>query len=152
MSDAEPIQFSPRGRAGNGSATAAVPSRFAPVIHFDRRELEEILRVYGRRVAAGDWRDYALDFGSEKAVFSVFRRSSEMPIYRIVRICVTFNGFRFMRKLIFLSVSIVLSCFTCFFCCLHLLEQEGVQAAATIDSKLAFASPVERWIPDGNER
>jgi hypothetical protein len=53
------------------------------VIHFNRRELAEILRVYGRRVAAGDWRDYALDFGSEKAVFSVFRHTSEVPLYRI---------------------------------------------------------------------
>ena len=60
-----------------------VPSRFTPVIHFNRQELEEILRVYGRRVAAGDWRDYALDFGSEKAVFSVFRHTSEVPLYRI---------------------------------------------------------------------
>ena len=83
MSDAEPIEFSPRRRAGNRSATAAAPSRFAPVIHFNRRELQEILRVYGRRVAAGDWRDYALDFGSEKAVFSVFRHTSEVPLYRI---------------------------------------------------------------------
>jgi hypothetical protein len=83
LSDAEPIEFSPRRRAGNGSAAAAVPSRFAPVIHFNRRELAEILRVYGRRVAAGDWRDYALDFGSEKAVFSVFRHTSEVPLYRI---------------------------------------------------------------------
>jgi hypothetical protein len=53
------------------------------MIHFDRRELQAILRVYGRRVAAGDWRDYALDFGSDKAVFSVFRHTSEVPLYRI---------------------------------------------------------------------
>src|SRR5687768_3453825 len=59
------------------------PSRIDPVIHFDRRELEAILRVYGRRVAAGDWRDYALDFRADKAVFSVFRHTSEVPLYRI---------------------------------------------------------------------
>ncbi len=46
-------------------------------------ELNEILNVYGRRVAAGDWRDYAIDMGREAAVFSVFRRASEVPIYRI---------------------------------------------------------------------
>jgi hypothetical protein len=83
LSDAEPIEFSPRWRAGNASAAAAAAGRIDPVIHFNRRELEEILRVYGRRVAAGEWRDYALDFGCEKAVFSVFRHASEVPLYRI---------------------------------------------------------------------
>ncbi|MBO0763696.1 MAG: DUF2794 domain-containing protein [Hyphomicrobiaceae bacterium] len=64
-------------------AAGTVCGRIDPVIHFSRRELEEILRVYGRRVAAGEWRDYALDFGCEKAVFSVFRRAREVPLYRI---------------------------------------------------------------------
>jgi len=50
---------------------------------FDRRELSTILAVYGRKVAAGEWRDYALDFGRETAVFSVHRRASEWPLYRI---------------------------------------------------------------------
>jgi hypothetical protein len=50
---------------------------------FERRELERILRVYGRMVAQGEWRDYALDILSEAAVFSVFRRASEQPLYRI---------------------------------------------------------------------
>jgi hypothetical protein len=50
---------------------------------FDRQELGEILNVYGRRVAAGDWRDYALDMGRDCATFSVFRRASEVPIYRV---------------------------------------------------------------------
>jgi hypothetical protein len=83
LSDAEPIEFSPRWRAGIGRASAAAPNRIGPLIHFSRRELEEILRVYGRRVAAGEWRDYALDFGCEKAVFSVFRHACEVPLYRI---------------------------------------------------------------------
>jgi hypothetical protein len=83
LSDAEPIEFSPRRRAGIACATAAVAGRFEPAVHFSRRELEQILRVYGRRVAAGEWRDYALDFGCEKAVFSVFRRASEVPLFRI---------------------------------------------------------------------
>src|SRR5215470_1738955 len=39
--------------------------------------------LYGRKVAAGEWRDYAIDFLKDRAVFSVFRRSSEVPIYRI---------------------------------------------------------------------
>jgi hypothetical protein len=52
-------------------------------VTFDRRELNRILDLYGRKVAAGEWRDYAIDFLKDRAVFSVFRRSSEMPIYRI---------------------------------------------------------------------
>ena len=50
---------------------------------FNRLELNQILRVYGRMVAMGEWRDYAIDFMREKAVFSIFRRASEMPLYRI---------------------------------------------------------------------
>jgi len=62
----------------------ALPT-FAPrnQVTFSRRELDRILGLYGRKVAAGEWRDYAIDFLRDKAVFSVFRRSSEMPIYRI---------------------------------------------------------------------
>lgn len=52
-------------------------------VKFDRRELDQILRVYSFMVAGGDWRDYAIDHLSDKAVFSVFRRTSEMPLYRI---------------------------------------------------------------------
>ncbi|GGK35966.1 DUF2794 domain-containing protein [Salinarimonas ramus] len=52
-------------------------------VSFDRDELRAILNVYGRMVAAGEWRDYAIDFRKDKAVFAVFRRSSEMPLYRI---------------------------------------------------------------------
>lgn len=52
---------------------------------FDRRELTEILDLYGRMVAAGEWRDYAIDFSRDRAVFSVFRRASEAPLYRIVK-------------------------------------------------------------------
>src|ERR1700746_3515493 len=50
---------------------------------FSLRELERLLRLYGRKVAAGEWRDYAIDFLKDRAVFSVFRRASEVPIYRI---------------------------------------------------------------------
>jgi hypothetical protein len=52
-------------------------------IFFDRRELTLILGVYGRMVAAGEWRDYALDSLQDRCVFSVFRRASETPLYRI---------------------------------------------------------------------
>ncbi|MBN9546909.1 MAG: DUF2794 domain-containing protein [Alphaproteobacteria bacterium] len=54
-----------------------------PATRFDRSELHRILGIYGRMVAAGEWRDYALDFLEEMAVFSVFRRTSEMPLFRI---------------------------------------------------------------------
>jgi hypothetical protein len=52
-------------------------------ITFHRRELDAILRIYGRMVGEGEWRDYAIDHLREKAVFSVFKRSGEMPLYRI---------------------------------------------------------------------
>ena len=41
------------------------------------------MAVYGRMVAAGEWRDYAIDMGREKAIFSVFRRATEFPLFRI---------------------------------------------------------------------
>jgi hypothetical protein len=52
-------------------------------VTFNRRELDRIFGLYGRMVAAGEWRDYAIDFLRDRAVFSVFRRSSEIPLYRI---------------------------------------------------------------------
>src|SRR6202790_3947558 len=52
-------------------------------VTFSRRELDRILGLYGRKVAAGEWRDYAIDFLRDRAVFSVFRRASEVPIYRL---------------------------------------------------------------------
>lgn len=55
----------------------------AETVAFTRPELTRILSLYGQFVAAGEWRDYAIDCLSDRAVFSVFRRSSEMPIYRI---------------------------------------------------------------------
>ncbi|WP_439572398.1 DUF2794 domain-containing protein [Phreatobacter sp.] len=54
-----------------------------PKVSFDRRELQQILQLYGRMVSAGEWRDYAIDFLRTKAVFAIFRRASEMPLYRI---------------------------------------------------------------------
>jgi hypothetical protein len=52
-------------------------------VTFERRELDRIFNLYGRKVAAGEWRDYAIDFLRDRAVFSVFRRASEVPLYRI---------------------------------------------------------------------
>jgi hypothetical protein len=52
-------------------------------ITFNRDELRMILDLYGRKVAAGEWRDYAIDFTRDKAVFSIYRRTSEVPLYRI---------------------------------------------------------------------
>src|SRR5215469_8373261 len=67
---------------------AAQTARTAPwgtaqQARFDRTELNRILSIYGRMVAAGEWRDYAIDFLEDRAIFSVFRRASEMPLYRI---------------------------------------------------------------------
>jgi hypothetical protein len=88
LSDSEPIVFRPRSAPGPHVAPATggggqAGRREPATIAFDRRELMEILAVYGRKVAAGEWRDYAIDFGREKAVFSVYRRTSEWPLYRI---------------------------------------------------------------------
>ena len=54
-------------------------------IFFDRKELDAILNVYGRMVANGEWRDYAMGDDKDQAVFAIFRRASEMPIYRIIK-------------------------------------------------------------------
>ena len=62
----------------------AGPSRGIPSqVAFDRRELSEILSIYGRMVAAGEWRDYGISCLGDMAVFSVFRRTAENPLYRI---------------------------------------------------------------------
>lgn len=52
-------------------------------VFFERQELDLILRLYGRKVAAGDWRDYAIDTFADAVSFNVFRRASEAPLYRI---------------------------------------------------------------------
>jgi len=54
-----------------------------PIVFFDRKELDKLLRLYGRMVAAGDWRDYAINGEKDAATFSVFRRSGEAPLYRV---------------------------------------------------------------------
>jgi Protein of unknown function (DUF2794) len=82
-----------RGKTGEGGEESAIliplhearRERQNALVSFDRRELDQILRVYGRMVAADEWRDYAIDHLSDRAVFSVFRRASEAPLFQIVK-------------------------------------------------------------------
>lgn len=77
------------GEEGSGSHRGGVtefprrPGSDAAVVSFDRHELRDIFNVYGRRVAEGEWRDYAIAFLPSKAVFSIYRRSSEVPLFRV---------------------------------------------------------------------
>lgn len=57
----------------------------AATVGFDRRELQAILNLYGRMVAQGIWRDYAMDFSPQRAIFSIFRRTGEAAYYRVVK-------------------------------------------------------------------
>jgi hypothetical protein len=66
-----------------GGGTPARSATAPQHVTFSRLELNRILDLYGRKVAAGEWRDYAIDFLKDRAVFSVFRRASEVPLYRI---------------------------------------------------------------------
>jgi hypothetical protein len=87
VDDQEPIVPFPSWGSGPrpGEDAAREFGRRPERIAFDRKELNTILNVYGQRVADGEWRDYALDFGRDKATFSIFRHSSEQPLYRIVK-------------------------------------------------------------------
>ena len=66
--------------------TSKTPSKGPSQVAFDRTELSAILNVYGQMVSKGDWKDYAMDFLKDKAVFSVYRRASEHPLYRIEKV------------------------------------------------------------------
>lgn len=59
------------------------PTPVPEMVRFDRNELSTILNVYGRQVSKGEWRDYAIDMLKDCAVFSIFKRASELPVYRI---------------------------------------------------------------------
>ncbi len=86
MSETEPIVPLRSYRSGGATGAGVTRSAHAAVrapISFDRKELNLILGVYGARVAEGEWRDYAIDFHRDHAVFSIFRRTSEMPLFRI---------------------------------------------------------------------
>jgi len=78
MIDPEPIRLVPRR-----ASSAAAPEVSSTQVTFNRQELNEILNLYGRMVSAGEWRDYAIDFLKDRAVFSVFRRAGELALYRI---------------------------------------------------------------------
>jgi Protein of unknown function (DUF2794) len=77
-------EIDPSQSLGGGTQARSAPApQIAAQVTFSRRELDRILSLYGRKVAAGEWRDYAIDFLKDRAVFSVFRRACEVPIYRI---------------------------------------------------------------------
>ena len=65
------------------AAPTPPPGKIPAIVTFDRKELALILSVYGRKVGQGEWRDYAMDFLRERAVFSVYARVSEQPLYLI---------------------------------------------------------------------
>ncbi len=79
------------GTEGGEDSSIAIPfyearqRRLDLPVAFDRKELDQILRLYGRMVAANEWRDYAIDSLPDRAVFSVFRRASETPLFQIVK-------------------------------------------------------------------
>ena len=79
MSLSEDTDPSEQRAAARPAAANTLPNR----VTFNRLELNRILNLYGRMVADGEWRDYAIDFLKDRAVFSVYRRASEVPIYRI---------------------------------------------------------------------
>jgi hypothetical protein len=86
VSDTEPIVPFRQRRSDAAAGTTNVRCSSVPParrISFDHKELNAILSLYGIMVAAGEWRDYAIDLGHDKAVFSVFRRTAEVPLYRI---------------------------------------------------------------------
>jgi hypothetical protein len=84
LSESEPIVFCPPRAGGTrGQSAAGHAAEAQRYTTFNRQELTAILALYGRKVAAGEWRDYAIDVGRDKAVFSIFRRSSEIPLFRI---------------------------------------------------------------------
>jgi hypothetical protein len=79
------------GMEGGEDSSILVPlyevrrQRMDTPVGFERKELDQILRLYGRMVAANEWRDYAIDRLPDRAVFSVFRRTSETPLFQIVK-------------------------------------------------------------------
>lgn len=82
MSDAEPIPFTLAASRGREKPRQGKAKNPGPIV-FNRHEIGQILNVYGRQVAAGEWRDYAIDMLKDRAVFSIFRRSCETPLFRI---------------------------------------------------------------------
>jgi hypothetical protein len=79
----DPIRFRPLSAGQPAAHDAHCERETGRCTSFDRFELTAILDLYGRKVASGLWRDYAIDLLRDKAVFSVYRRASEYPLYRI---------------------------------------------------------------------
>ncbi len=77
------IGASDAGGAGSPTVLAFPHQRNEPQVGFDRAELQRILDLYGRMVAAGEWRDYAMGFDKDVATFAAFRRTAERPTARI---------------------------------------------------------------------
>lgn len=76
------------GLAGTATATNVVafpgkPAKADEIVAFHKDELYHILQVYSRRVGTGEWRDYAIDMLKDRAVFSIFHRTTECPLYII---------------------------------------------------------------------
>ncbi|MGO9986422.1 MAG: DUF2794 domain-containing protein [Rhodomicrobium sp.] len=80
MNDSRP---SASGPAGQLAILPQAAAGLLPYTSFSRHELSAILSLYGAKVAEGEWRDYSIDFLRDRAVFSIFRRSCEQPLYRI---------------------------------------------------------------------
>jgi hypothetical protein len=74
-----------KGADGKAGGSGPAPGGAPPLeqTFFQRRELDAILNIYGHMVAKGEWRDYAIGATKDVAVFAVYRRASEMPLYRI---------------------------------------------------------------------
>jgi hypothetical protein len=69
---------------GSGPTIIAFPGQHQPAqVGFERAELTRILDLYGRMVAAGEWRDYAMDFTRDCALFAAFRRTADVPQMRL---------------------------------------------------------------------
>ena len=86
-------ELEPSGERGGVAAERSVPPSAitlgrgaSPQVGFSRHEFDCMFNLYGRKVSAGEWRDYAIDFLKDRAVFSVFRRSTEGALYRIEKI------------------------------------------------------------------
>ncbi len=83
QSDTEDLNKARQGSPEVVDLGAYKGARTALPVTFHRLELNAILRIYGRMVGEGEWRDYAIDHLVDRAVFSVFRRSGDLPLYRI---------------------------------------------------------------------
>ena len=76
----------------HAAARTAVASPAPNRVTFNRLELNRILKLYGRMVADGEWRDYAIDFRPGMAIFSIFRHTAEQPLFAIAKVPGTAQG------------------------------------------------------------